>query len=104
MGSALAAAPQQAAQAPAAAGPQAEAQAPAAAAPAGGETSGGTGTGATQYNPYVDLTLDAGSGTPYSTGGSGYDFASAGQAGVTNATLAFITADPNGQPAWGGYS
>ena len=35
---------------------------------------------------------------------NGYDFASAAQAGVKNATLAFITADPNGQPAWGGYS
>ncbi|POY31848.1 chitinase, partial [Mycobacterium kansasii] len=55
----------------------------------GGSTSG-------QYSPYVDITLYPGP--------NGYDFSSAAQAGVKNATLAFITADPNGQAAWGGYS
>jgi len=49
-----------------------------------------------EYSPYVDITLYPGA--------NGYDFSSAGQAGVKDATLAFITADPNGQPAWGGYS
>jgi hypothetical protein len=57
---------------------------------------GGGGSTSGEYSPYVDVTLYPGP--------NGYDFASAGQAGVTNATLAFITADPNGQPAWGGYT
>ena len=57
---------------------------------------GGGGSTSGEYSPYVDITLYPGP--------NGYDFAAAGQAGVTNATLAFITADPNGQPAWGGYS
>ncbi|MGV0639321.1 cellulose binding domain-containing protein, partial [Mycobacterium kansasii] len=65
----------------------------------GGTGTGGTGTGGStsgQYSPYVDITLYPGP--------NGYDFSSAAQAGVKNATLAFITADPNGQAAWGGYS
>nr|WP_244605093.1 chitinase [Mycobacterium attenuatum] len=70
----------------------------------GGTGTGGTGTGGTgtggptsgQYSPYVDITLYPGP--------NGYDFSSAARAGVKNATLAFITADPNGQAAWGGYS
>ncbi|OBG28199.1 PE domain-containing protein [Mycobacterium sp. 852002-51057_SCH5723018] len=70
----------------------------------GGTGTGGTGTGGTggtgsdsgEYSPYVDITLWPGP--------SGYDFASAAQAGVKNATLAFITADPTGHAAWGGYS
>jgi hypothetical protein len=60
----------------------------------GGSGTGGTGSG--QYSPYVDITLYPGP--------NGYDFASAAQAGVKNATLAFITADPTGHAAWGGYS
>lgn len=60
----------------------------------GGTTGGGGSTG--EYSPYVDITLYPGP--------NGYDFATAAQAGVTNATLAFITADQNGQPAWGGYT
>ena len=57
---------------------------------------GGGGSTSGEYSPYVDITLYPGP--------NGYNFAAAGQAGVTNATLAFITADPNGQPAWGGYT
>jgi hypothetical protein len=67
----------------------------------GGTGTGGTGTGGTdsgsgEYSPYVDITLWPGP--------DGYDFASAAHAGVKNATLAFITADPTGHAAWGGYS
>ncbi len=51
------------------------------------------------YKPYVDVTL-----YPYADG-SGYNFANAADAGITDVTLAFITADTsNGQPSWGGYS
>ena len=57
---------------------------------------GGGGSTSGEYSPYVDITLYPGP--------DGYNFGAAGQAGVTNATLAFITADPNGQPAWGGYT
>jgi hypothetical protein len=57
---------------------------------------GGGGASSGVYSPYVDLA--------YYPGPDGYDFASAGQAGVTNATLAFIDADANGQPAWDGYT
>ncbi len=64
----------------------------------GGGRGGGGGAGTGEYSPYVDITLYP------NADGSGYDFASAAQAGVKNVTLAFITADPNGQPAWGGYS
>lgn len=62
----------------------------------GGGGGGGGGSTSGEYSPYVDITLYPGP--------NGYDFAAAGQAGVNNATLAFITADPNGQPAWGGYT
>lgn len=68
----------------------------------GGTGTGGTGTGGTgtpsgqQYSPYVDITLYPGP--------NGYDFATAAQNGVKNATLAFINADPTGHAAWGGYS
>ena len=61
-----------------------------------GTGGGGGGGGAGVYSPYVDITLYPGA--------NGYDFASAAQAGVKNSTLAFITADSNGQPAWGGYT
>ncbi len=60
----------------------------------GGGGTGGSSSGV--YSPYVDVTLYPGP--------NGYDFSSAGHAGVKDATLAFITADPNGQPSWGGYS
>ncbi len=51
------------------------------------------------YKPYVDVTL-----YPYSDG-SGYNFADAADAGITDVTLAFITADTsNGQASWGGYT
>jgi hypothetical protein len=60
----------------------------------GGGGTGGNSSGV--YSPYVDVTLYPGP--------NGYDFSSAGHAGVKDATLAFITADPNGQPSWGGYS
>jgi hypothetical protein len=63
---------------------------------AGAGLGGGGGASSGVYSPYVDLA-------DY-TGPNGYDFASAGQAGVKNATLAFITADANGQPAWDGYT
>ncbi|CAM4446738.1 putative bifunctional chitinase/lysozyme precursor [Mycobacterium basiliense] len=66
----------------------------------GGGTTGGGGTSGTaaggEYSPYVDITLWPSN--------DGYDFASAADAGVKDVTLAFITADPNGQAAWGGYS
>ncbi|WP_261871266.1 chitinase, partial [Mycobacterium marinum] len=59
-----------------------------------------TGTGSTGvYKPYVDITL-----WPYPDG-SGYNFSDAANAGITDVTLAFITADTtNGQAAWGGYT
>ena len=57
---------------------------------------GGGGASSGVYSPYIDLS--------YYTGPDGYDFASARQAGVTNATVAFIDADANGQPAWDGYT
>jgi hypothetical protein len=60
-----------------------------------GTTLGGSGTTGV-YSPYVDLA--------YYSGPNGYDFGAAGQAGITNATLAFIDADANGHPAWDGYS
>jgi hypothetical protein len=60
-----------------------------------GTSLGGGGNGGV-YSPYIDLSVDNGTG--------GYDFTAAGQAGVTNATLAFIDADANGQAAWDGYS
>ncbi len=59
-------------------------------------TSLGGNAGSGVYSPYVDLGVDNGTG--------GYDFGAAGQAGVTNATLAFIDADANGQAAWDGYT
>ncbi|MCW2664029.1 MAG: hypothetical protein JWP83_5181 [Mycobacterium sp.] len=64
-----------------------------------GTGTGGTGTGGTgsgEYSPYVDITLWPGP--------NGYDFATAAQNGVKNATLAFINADPTGHASWGGYS
>jgi hypothetical protein len=60
----------------------------------GGPGTGGAGSGV--YSPYVDITLWPGP--------NGYDFATAAQHGVKNATLAFINADPTGQASWGGYS
>lgn len=60
----------------------------------GGPGTGGTGSGV--YSPYVDITLWPGP--------NGYDFATAAQHGVKNATLAFINADPTGRASWGGYS
>jgi PE family protein/PE_PGRS family protein len=62
--------------------------------PGTGTGTGGTGSG--EYSPYVDITLWPGP--------NGYDFATAAQHGVKDATLAFINADPNGQASWGGYS
>ncbi|ORW64208.1 hypothetical protein AWC23_26590 [Mycobacterium saskatchewanense] len=65
----------------------------------GGSGSGGTGSGTTSsgvYSPYVDVTLWPGP--------NGYNFANAATAGIKDVTLAFITADSTGSPAWGGYS
>lgn len=61
---------------------------------AGQAGTGGSTGGAGLFNPYVDVTL-------YPSA-NGYDFQSAASAGVKNATLAFIVADPNGAAAWGG--
>ena len=47
-----------------------------------------------EFSPYVDMTL-------YPT----YDLVTAAKtSGVKDFTLAFITADPTGKPAWGGYA
>ncbi len=47
-----------------------------------------------EYSPYVDMGL-------YPT----YDLVTAAKsAGIKNFSLAFITADPTGKPAWGGYA
>ena len=62
----------------------------------GGTGTGTGGTGSGEYSPYVDITLWPGP--------NGYDFATAAQNGVKNATLAFINADPTGHASWGGYS
>ncbi|MEE6179426.1 hypothetical protein [Mycobacterium sp. 050134] len=65
----------------------------------GGNDSGGTGSGTTStgvYSPYVDVTLWPGP--------NGYNFGNAATAGINDVTLAFITADSTGSPAWGGYS
>ena len=54
---------------------------------------GDGGAGATsRFSPYIDVTL-----------WPAFNTAGAADAGIKNATLAFIVADSHGHPAWGGY-
>jgi hypothetical protein len=52
-----------------------------------------TGGSEEEFSPYFDVTLYP-----------AFNYSSAADAGIKDATLAFIVADGQGQPAWGGYS